>query len=235
MGYIKLYEETQKCEACSGMSTTGALCAKCEEAGWWIDPAGGVHDPEDNDPVSMYEALHSKMDGSMKEYGIQDFKKFFRDEYPYITHDQRDSEIQKFIDKHKNRNLAKTADFFQDYLVSQGLADIQETNVEKDMKHLEVFEYFMKGHGPSGTGGGKVGKRIVTVDVHATFDTGSEKIGEDGGQEAFDAKAEELGLEFENAGTVTTCMNVDISTNDLASLLGCLSQYGITSVMLDFT
>jgi hypothetical protein len=31
------------------------FCQECEDEGWWIDPAGGVHQPGEEDPAAMYE------------------------------------------------------------------------------------------------------------------------------------------------------------------------------------
>lgn len=36
------------------MSGAG-VCETCEENGYWIDPAGGVHQGDDEDPAAMYE------------------------------------------------------------------------------------------------------------------------------------------------------------------------------------
>ncbi len=31
------------------------FCKECTEKGWWMDPAGGVHPPGEEDPASQYE------------------------------------------------------------------------------------------------------------------------------------------------------------------------------------
>jgi len=40
-------------------SEGSALCTSCEEKGYWVDPAGGIHPPEKegefDDPAAMYE------------------------------------------------------------------------------------------------------------------------------------------------------------------------------------
>src|SRR5690606_30486892 len=33
----------------------GPLCPSCEEKGIWIDPAGGIHTDDEDDPAAMYE------------------------------------------------------------------------------------------------------------------------------------------------------------------------------------
>jgi hypothetical protein len=52
--------ECSGCHAKMECTTYVCLCSNCEELGWWIDPAGGVHSPDsDNsdfeDPSSGYE------------------------------------------------------------------------------------------------------------------------------------------------------------------------------------
>ena len=31
------------------------VCNKCEVEGWWVDPAGGIHYPDEKDPAAQYE------------------------------------------------------------------------------------------------------------------------------------------------------------------------------------
>lgn len=51
-------DSSYECPACgttsSHMSGTG-VCEKCEEKGIWIDPAGGIHTDDEDDPAAMYE------------------------------------------------------------------------------------------------------------------------------------------------------------------------------------
>jgi len=58
--------EKFNCPVCDKKVTTkefvGGVCEKCDEEGFWMDPAGGIHysdpngDPEDfEDPAKMYE------------------------------------------------------------------------------------------------------------------------------------------------------------------------------------
>lgn len=57
-------DATDKCLVCGETSNKSSLCDKCENDGWWIDPAGGVHSPdlEDDfaDPAAMYEKFHTE-------------------------------------------------------------------------------------------------------------------------------------------------------------------------------
>jgi len=82
--------------------------------------------------------------GTMTDFNLKDFKMFFGRQYGYISHDMKDKDIQKYIDdnkvdhKHKPRTLASVADLFQDYLVSQGLADVQES------KTNEAYDIWVK-------------------------------------------------------------------------------------------
>lgn len=45
------------CPACNQpTSYQGAgVCLRCEEQGVWIDPAGGLHSGDEDDPAAMYE------------------------------------------------------------------------------------------------------------------------------------------------------------------------------------
>lgn len=42
------------CENC-GKETDDSLCDDCLELGYWIDPVGGLHSPNEQDPARMYE------------------------------------------------------------------------------------------------------------------------------------------------------------------------------------
>lgn len=85
----------------------------------------------------------NKSNGKDTNFDLKTFKDFFNSRYSYISHDIKDNDIQKYIDdnkedrKHAKRTLASVADLFQDYLVSQGLADVQES--ENYIKTLEQF------------------------------------------------------------------------------------------------
>ena len=49
-------KEEIKCWVC-GIESDGNLCQICEEQGYWIDPAGGLHDPDEEpeDYARAYE------------------------------------------------------------------------------------------------------------------------------------------------------------------------------------
>src|SRR6185369_15282195 len=45
------------------------LCDDCESEGWWVDPSGGLHPPDNDefeDPTSMYEKLYENYDKKVK-------------------------------------------------------------------------------------------------------------------------------------------------------------------------
>lgn len=60
----KINESLVTCSGCNAKveeenTSSPFLCNNCEQLGWWIDPAGGVHEPDNEDdfedPTSMYE------------------------------------------------------------------------------------------------------------------------------------------------------------------------------------
>lgn len=61
---IKMNESIVSCSGCGAKVEDTShddpyLCDSCSLMGWWIDPAGGVHAPDNDDdfedPSSMYE------------------------------------------------------------------------------------------------------------------------------------------------------------------------------------
>jgi hypothetical protein len=55
-------ESTEPCQICGGILESQSplpWCTSCNNKGWYIDPAGGVHTPspddEHYDPAAMYE------------------------------------------------------------------------------------------------------------------------------------------------------------------------------------
>ena len=47
-----------KCPSCGecGEIVSGiGVCENCADAGYWVDPAGGIHDDDDDDPAAMYK------------------------------------------------------------------------------------------------------------------------------------------------------------------------------------
>jgi len=46
---------TKKCFACGEECENSNLCQKCENKGYWIDPAGGLHCEDEDDPAAMYK------------------------------------------------------------------------------------------------------------------------------------------------------------------------------------
>ena len=78
------------------------------------------------------------------EFTLDDFKNYFGHKYSYISHDVKDKDIQKFIDDSKKgkypkvKSLSSIADLFQDYLVSQGIGDVQEKIVNENT-HISDF------------------------------------------------------------------------------------------------
>lgn len=48
-------DDVGDCYVCSALAVDSNLCEDCEENGYWIDPAGGVHSSDEEDPAGMYE------------------------------------------------------------------------------------------------------------------------------------------------------------------------------------
>ena len=55
---------------------------------------------------------------------IQEFKEHWNTDYSYIAPEFTDEQILEFLKKFTN--VVKAADMIADYLLSQGLADVQE-------------------------------------------------------------------------------------------------------------
>ena len=61
--YIEKIEQVTNCCGCAKQvedpnpkNKNGlVLCGDCDEKGIWIDPAGGIHQPNEADPAAMYE------------------------------------------------------------------------------------------------------------------------------------------------------------------------------------
>ena len=66
----------------------------------------------------------------MKNQGItvSEFKEYFNSKYSYIQHDQSDKQIYEYLKRanFQGTSLRIAADMFNDMLLSQGLADVQE-------------------------------------------------------------------------------------------------------------
>lgn len=60
---LNIEEEEDRCPVCHKhitreTSDISGICNSCSDEGWWMDPAGGVHSPDDDDPAAMYEAVN---------------------------------------------------------------------------------------------------------------------------------------------------------------------------------
>lgn len=61
-------EHDLRCSGCNRLfsaplNVTEFICTDCENEGWWIDPAGGIHEPDNGDfedPAAMYEKIYEK-------------------------------------------------------------------------------------------------------------------------------------------------------------------------------
>lgn len=210
-----LNEEENKCEKCKKPGES-PLCSACEEEGWWIDPSGGLHSPDDDDPASMYEAEDSTT------FTLQQFKDAFHDEYSYMSLDLSDRDIQKYLDqKHvKGRPMKQALDSFADYLLASGQSDVQE-------KKTVRFKDFLNESSPSDI------LHLSTVSVN--FDTGSKSVGVEGAQGKFEAYLEETGKAWESTGGANIDItDVDVTTSDFAEILSFLKSIEISEVHVTF-
>lgn len=53
---IILTDNFYDCPICGNPAQSGSgVCDHCESEGYWIDPAGGIHTDDEEDPAAMYE------------------------------------------------------------------------------------------------------------------------------------------------------------------------------------
>lgn len=57
------------------------------------------------------------------EIDLETFKDYFNKNYSHISHNLKDKEIQKFLKDNKKYSIEKIADYFSDYILSNGLED----------------------------------------------------------------------------------------------------------------
>jgi hypothetical protein len=93
----------EKCSVCGKPVEKKAeyadICLSCEEKGYWEDPSGGVHSPDENDPAAMYESFTKDELESIK----RDNKKMLLDSY---------TDFLRCPEEHKEvyaRQVARTA------------------------------------------------------------------------------------------------------------------------------
>jgi hypothetical protein len=80
------------------------------------------------------------------EVGVKEFNEYIRKNYPHIYHNLRDAEVQEFLNQRhiKSLPIQKKANFFTDYIVSQGLGDV----VAEDVTPEEIAEIPYEGPEP---------------------------------------------------------------------------------------
>ena len=96
----------------------------------------------------------SKLTGNETSYNSKQFLQYFQNEYPYIGPNISSKELDKWLkqDTIKRVNLAKAADYFQDYLLANNLADVQESEVNESV--LNLTQYVKKAGDKAQSGGG---------------------------------------------------------------------------------
>jgi len=115
----------------------------------WINELVLSHTDEDikkefenqtKDPNQLKLPLEEKV--LNEDTDLKEFKKLFSRQYGYISHSLTDKQISDFLNQDyvKNNSLEKQADLFQDYLLSQGLADdIEDVDPEPSFHHRDAF------------------------------------------------------------------------------------------------
>jgi len=64
----------------------------------------------------------------MNQITVDQFNRYFAENYSYIQHEQSNKQIYEFLKRPNFQGLTmeRTADLFSDYVLSQGLCDVQE-------------------------------------------------------------------------------------------------------------
>jgi len=81
----------------------------------------------------------SRLTGKETSYNSKQFLQYFQDKYPYIGPNVSSRDLEKWLkqDVIKRVNLEKAADYFQDYVLANGLADVQESEVSEAVGTLQ--------------------------------------------------------------------------------------------------
>jgi hypothetical protein len=68
---------------------------------------------------------NKKLNGTETEVTTAEFNRYFNENYPYISHSLSNKQVEKWLNQDviKRVSLSKKADYFQDYILSQGLED----------------------------------------------------------------------------------------------------------------
>ena len=76
---------------------------------------------------------------------LQKFKDDFREAYPYIQPELSDKDIEKFLNQDYIKKLSDPMklEYFQDYILSQGLGEVQESEQLPLTKYVSLFEAFV--------------------------------------------------------------------------------------------
>ncbi len=89
----------------------------------------------------------SKLTGKETSFNSKQFLQYFQNKYPYIGPNVSSRDLEKWLkqDVIKRVNLEKAADYFQDYVLANGLADVQESEVSEGAGTLkQKYEQLIK-------------------------------------------------------------------------------------------
>lgn len=90
---------------------------------------------------------NKKLNGTETEVTTAEFNRYFNENYPYISHSLSNKQVEKWLNQDviKRVSLSKKADYFQDYILSQGLQDDVEMmaggNTEGNLYKPKVYGF----------------------------------------------------------------------------------------------
>jgi hypothetical protein len=83
--------------------------------------------------VDESEVNEARLTGKETQYSNKEFLTYFQQQYSYISPNISSRDLEKWLKQHiiKKVTLAKAADYFQDYILANGLGDVQESKVNE--------------------------------------------------------------------------------------------------------
>ena len=103
------------------------ICLSCEEKGYWEDPSGGVHSPDENDPAAMYEA--EKYDGksSLKKGTVLKTGRFGQFKLEVIEDDGEELVLVNLNKNYKKEPFRKLKSDYKGAFISESKKEKEES------------------------------------------------------------------------------------------------------------